>query len=142
MKERRRWSPQQIAQFEGAWNYLEGKSPEIKALCAEFNETNGKGLVTAFWAVRLQWGLLLGCKPASGEKRAQRIINDVYNIGNGVSLAVSTLTDEEANTIGEFAARISNDFNLRVRKEWESEKPGREVAELRYSIKPIFEQFR
>ena len=135
MKERRRWNPQEIAQFEGAWNYLEGRSPEIKALCAEFNETNGRGLITAFWAVRLQWGMLFGTKLASGEKRAQRIIN-----GIGGSLAVNTLTDEEANIIGDLAARIGNDFNLRVRKKWE--KLEQEVIELRYSIKPIFEQFK
>ena len=142
MTEKRKWSPQEIETFEKAWAYLKQVSPEIKARCTEFNGTNGRGLVTTFWAERLQWGTLLGIRPASGERRAQRIIDNMYGAksGTGVSLAVNTLTDGEANIIGGLAAQIGNDFNLKIRREWE--RPGQELTELCYSIKPYFAQFK
>ncbi len=138
--ERKRWSQADVEKFNRAWEYLKEREPNIQEKCREFNETNGRGLVTTFWAEKFQWGTLLGTKLASGEKRAQRFVDDMYGKGTGVSLAVNTIFDDEANLIGGFAVQLGNTFNLKVRREFG--RPNEELTELRYSLKPHFEQFK
>ncbi len=138
--ERKQWSPTDVEKFNKAWIYLKEKSPEISRVCDEFNATNGRGLVTTFLAEKFQWGTLLGIKSASGEKRAQRFVDDMYGKGTGISLAVNTISDEEANLIGQFAVGLGDTFNLKVRRVYG--RPNEELTELRYSLKPHFEQFK
>ena len=139
-----RWTQKDIEMFQRAWKYLEEKIPSIERECENFNQTNGLGLSVTFHAAEGTWGVLEGIRLAEGDKRRAQRISWKMSKGSGAAggtfQAVSTISDDEANKFGAFAARLVSVFNLKVWRQPTESSEGR--VKLRYILKPKFEQFK